>query len=208
MKNQFALHAGVLAIAACLGACTTVLLPPNVAPVVAPSKSVDEAVRRLEAVKAARLAIDAEYAASEQICYAKFFVSNCLDAAKEKRRGALAQQNAVEVEAEYFQRKAKVDQRDRDVAQAVKQFEASEAVRAAQPASEPRAEPKAMEKAPKPSLAARKASQEARVAKKAAEDQAEAPKRAARAKESEERKKESEERQREVEQRKAGKEVK
>ena len=208
MKNQFVLRAAALALAAGLGACTTVLLPPNIAPVVAPTKSVEEAARRLEAVKAARLRIEAEYAASEQICYAKFFVNNCLDAAKEKRRGELAQQNAVEVEAEYFQRKARVDQRDRDVAQAVKEFEASEAVRAAQPAQEPRAEPKPVEKAPKPTLAARKASQEARVAKKAAEDQAEAPKRAAKARELEERKKESEQRQREVDQRKAGKEVK
>ena len=208
MKNQFALNAGVLAMAAFLGACTTVLLPPNIAPVVAPSRSAEEAASRLEAVKTARLRIEAEYAASEQLCYAKFFVNNCLDAAKEKRRSGLAQQNAVEVEAEYFQRKAKVDQRDRDVAQAVREFEASEAVRAALPPPKPQAEPKPPAKAPKPSLAARQASQEARVAQKAADDQAEAPRRAVRAKESEERKKESEERQREVEQRKAGKEGK
>ena len=206
MKNKLvsgAMRVAIIAAAAGLAACTTVLLPPNVPPVVAPSRSVDEAARRLEEVNAARARIEAEYAASEQVCYAKFFVNNCLDAAKEKRRGALAQQNAVEVEAQYFQRKAKVEQRDRDVALAVKQYEAAEAVRAAQPPPPPRVEPKPVDKAPKPSLAARKASQEAKLQKQATQEQADAPKRAASAKAFEERKTKSEARLREIEQRKA-----
>ena len=211
MKNHFARRATrfvILTGAAGLVACTTVLLPPNVTPVVAPSKSVEEATRRLADVKMERARIEAGYAASEKICYAKFFVNTCLDAAREKRRSALAQQNAVEVEAEYFQRKAKVEQRDREVAESLKQFEAEEAARAAQPPPPPRVESKPVEKAPKPSLAARRASQEARMAKKAAQEQAEAPQRAERARAFEERRKESEQRQREVEQRKAEKAAK
>ena len=208
MTYPFALRAAAVALTATLGACTTVLLPPNIAPVVPPSKTVPEATLRLEQVKTERARIEAEYAASEQICYAKFFVNNCLDAAKEKRRSALAYQKAVEVEAAYFQRKANVEERDREVARAVKEFEAAEAARATELAAPPRPEPQPAARAPKPSLASRKASQEAKLARKAAQELADAPKRAASAAAYEERKRDSEERQREVEKRMAEKAAK
>lgn len=201
-----ALRLGAIAgAAAALGACTTVLLPPNVTPVVAPSTSVADAARKLQDVAAERKRVEAEFAASEQVCYAKFFVNNCLDAAKEKRRVASAYLNAVEDEAEYYQRKADVDARDREVARAVKQFEADEKARALEPPPPPRVETPPPAPAPKPTLAARKASQAAKVARHEAEQAARAAQRAAKAAEREALKAESLERQKKVEEKKAEK---
>ena len=203
-----ALRIGALAVLAGLGACTTVLLPPNITPVVAPSRSVDEARARLSRAATERAAAEAEFSASEQVCYSRFFVNSCLDDAKEKRRSALAMVRALEVEAEYYVRKAEVDQRDREVEQAVKAFEEDEARAAAAPAPEaaPVAEPKA--RAPRASLAERRASQEAKLARRAAEEQAAAPARAAKARAFEERRRKSEQRQREIDAKKAEKAAK
>ncbi len=199
MMNQFTLRLALLAAALGLAGCTTVLLPPNVQPVVAPSASVAQATRRLEEVRAERAAAEAAFAASEQVCYTKFFVNNCLDAAKEKRRSRLAVLRAIEVEAEYFKRKAAVDQRDREVAQAIKDFESGEARMAAQPAPAPRPEPVAP--APKAAIKERIS----KADEHAAQQRAEAPQRAASAKAFAERKQKSEERQREIAVKKAEK---
>lgn len=213
MIEQFALRSlrivALAAVIAGLGACTMVLLPPNITPVVTPSTSVDEADRRLEEVGVQRAAAEAEFAASEQVCYTKFFVNSCLDDAKEKRRSILANLRAMEVEAEYFKRKAAVELRDREVEQAVKQFEAGEAAAAAAPAPEPKAPPvRKKPVAPKATLAERRAAQEAKLARHAAQEQAQAPVRAAKAKEFEERRLESIERQKAVEKKKAEKAAK
>ncbi|SHG53119.1 hypothetical protein [Massilia sp. CF038] len=197
-----------MAMAACaagLGACTTVLLPPNITPVVAPSTSVAEATARIEKVKVDRAAIEAEFSASERVCYAKFFVNSCLDEAKEKRRGALAYQRAIEVEAEHFRRQANVEQRDRDVALAVKEFEEGEARAAAAPPEAPKAAPVRKPVAPRASLAERKAAHDAKLARTAAREQADAPKRAANAQAFEQRKLESAQRQLKVAKKKAEK---
>ncbi len=201
--NQFTQRLALLAAAGVLGGCTTVLLPPNVQPVVAPSTSVAQATRRLEEVKAERAATEAAFAASEQVCYTKFFVNNCLDAAKEKRRSKLAVLRAVEVEAEYFQRKANVEQRDRDVAEAIKEFEAGEARMAAQPPPAPRVVPERVTPAPRALIKERRS----RAAEHAAQQQADAPQRAASARAFAERKAKSEERQREVAEKKAEKQA-
>ena len=194
-----------LAVALGLSACT--LLPPTVTPVVPASTSVAQAGARLEVVARERAAIEAQYAASEAVCYKKFFVNNCLDAAKEKRRVALAYQAAVEDEAEYFRRKAAVEERDREVAMAIRQFEMDEARAAAQPA---RAQPevKAPAVMPKPSMAPRGATREQKEAQRAAQEQAEAPQRAANAKAFEERRLKVEERKREVADKLAAKKAK
>ncbi len=189
----------LLATLAGLGACTTVLLPPNVTPVVAPSTSLAQATRRLDEVVRERAAVQAEFAASEQICYAKFFVNNCLDAAKEKRRSRLAVLRAVEVEAERYQRQAAVDQRDREVAQAIKEFEAGEARMAARPAPAPRAAPERLAPAPKAMMKDRSGEHAAKQAERIAQQQADAPQRAASAKAFQERRLKAEQRKREIE---------
>jgi hypothetical protein len=202
--NLFSTRVALLTAITVLGGCTTVLLPPNVQPVVAPSTSVAQATRRLEEVKSERAAVEAAFAASEQVCYAKFFVNNCLDAVKEKRRSKLAVLRAIEVEAEYYQRKANVEQRDREVAEAIREFEATEARMAAQPAPAPRVVPERMTPAPKPVIQERRS----RAAEHAAQAQVAAPQRAASAKAFAERKARAEQRQREVAQKKAEKAAK
>jgi colicin import membrane protein len=193
------LRLATLAVAAGgLSACSMSLLPDNVTPVVPQSTSVQQANAKLEQVAMARAAIESTYAASEQVCYAKFFVNNCLDTAKEKRRSALAIEAAIEDEAQFYKRKSAVDERDREVGKAIKDFEADEARAAAQPAPPPREELKSRPVAPKATLSARRASRDEKAARRAAQAEADAPKRAAKAKAFEQRKLESEKRQREV----------
>jgi colicin import membrane protein len=43
---------------------------------------------------------------AKRVCYDKFFVTSCLDEAKERRRSGLAAQRAIEVQAERFKRQA------------------------------------------------------------------------------------------------------
>ena len=205
MMTHFTVRLPLLAaLIAGLGGCTTVLLPPNVQPVVAASTSVAQATRRLEEVQSERARAEATYAASEQVCYAKFFVNNCLDEAKEKRRSRLVVLRAVEVEAERYKRQAAVDQRDREVARAVKEFESGEARMAAQPAPAPRVVPERAAPAPKAEIKNRPS----RVAERAAQERSEAQQRAASARQFNERKQKSQERQREVEAKKAEKAAK
>ncbi len=79
------------------------------------SHSVEQANATLEQVARDRAAVNDEFAASERVCYSKFFVNNCLDKAKEKRRVALSNLRAVEVEAQHFKRADSVARRDADL---------------------------------------------------------------------------------------------
>lgn len=161
-------RAVAVACLAALQACSVVLLPPNVTPVVPLAQSVEQADNTLEEVKRDRAATEARYAAAEQVCYAKFFVNNCLDKAKEERRSKLAVLNALENDAQYFKRKASVDERDRELAQAEKDFAIEEAKRAAEVTPRPEVKPLPP---PRGNPAARQAAQKAREAKQAAQDQ-------------------------------------
>lgn len=202
--------------AALLAACTTVLLPPNVVPVAPLSHSVEQADHNLAEAAKERAGIEAAYAASEQVCAARFFVNSCLEKAREKRRSALAVVRAVEIEAEYFKRKHSADARDRALAEA----QSDEALRAAERATvaeqEAAAAAAARAAAPpappsiKPGLtpAQRKAEHEARMKRIAAQEKADAPKRAAKAAAFERRKEEAAKRQREVAEKKAANEAK
>lgn len=100
-------------------------------PALPPTSSVAQADQRLAAVAAERRAIEARFAEREALCYEKFLMNQCLDDAKERRRSALASERAIEIEAEYFKRKSKVEERERAMAAADQAFEAEEA-RAAQ----------------------------------------------------------------------------
>jgi hypothetical protein len=194
-------HAGGLLVAGLLAACAA-QRPPQVSTAVAPTTSVAQADERIAAVAAERTAIEARYAERERVCYDKFFVNNCLDEAKERRRAALAAQRAIEVEAEYFKRKDTVEQRDKAMAEAEAKFQAEEAAAAGQP----QAGPKTITPVPpaRPSsVAGRIARRNARAAEEAAAAPANAATRAANAAAFEERRRKSEERQRAVAQRKA-----
>jgi colicin import membrane protein len=209
MINAKLTRLAAIAAAAALGGCTSMLLPPNVAPVVAPTTSMAEAQRKLASVAEQRAAIEAQFAASERECYEKFFVNSCLDKAREKRRSALVYQKAIDVEAEYFRRKFTADERDREVARAVKQYELEEAQAAAQQPSKPVAVPEAAPARPgRPTLQERRAQRDARLAERAQREREQAPARAAREKELEQKRRESEQRQREVAQKIAEREAK
>lgn len=194
------------AIAAALAACASVEPGPAVE-TVDPTTSVAQADARLAAVAVERTAIEARYAEREAVCYDKFFVNHCLDEAKERRRVALNAQRNIEIEAERFKRRVKVEERDREIAAADAEYKAEEARLAAEPPPPPR-DTTALPP-PKPSPAA---SRMARRDAKAKEEAARAPEEAARAAANvrafEARKRKAEQRQKEAAQRVAEREAK
>jgi colicin import membrane protein len=198
--------AGAFCILAGLAACGSA--PPVAsAPALAPSRTVAEANARLAAVERERKAIEARFAERESVCYDKFFVNNCLDEAKERRRTALAAQRAIEVEASHYLRQEKVNERDREMAEAEARYKAEEEELARQPASLPRAVTDVP--VPRPSQpASRIARHNAKVQQAEAHDKAEAAKRASNVEEYKQREAESKERQRVVAKRKADKAAK
>jgi hypothetical protein len=174
--------------------------PHEVAP--PPVTSVAQADAQLAAVARERTAIEVRFAERERVCYNKFFVTGCLDEAKERHRSALAAQRAIEVQAERFKRQAAVDERDRKLAEADKRYREEEGRLSAEP---PKPE-HVVEPAPAPrasTVPARVAERDARLKAAQAKEAAEAPKRAQNVRDYERRKAESLERQRDVERRKA-----
>ena len=148
---------------------------------VPPSHSVAEADATLARVAKERDAVNAEYAASEAVCYNKFFVNNCLDKAKEKRRVDLAGLRALEVEAEHFKRADSVARRDADLAERARKDDEELARREALPPKPV----KDVEDTPAPApakgrrIAEREAEHDARMKREAAATAANADKRAA-----------------------------
>jgi len=182
---------------------------PITDPAVPQTHSVEQADAKLLQVKKDRDVTETEFVEAEKVCYTKFFVNNCLDKAKEKRRARLADIRAVEVEANYFKRRHAVELRDRDLEDRAQKDAAEEAQRLANPKPQ-RADP-SDKPAPKPDAITpeqRQARHDAEEKKRVAKEAAEAPKRAASAAAFERRKAESEKRQAEVAQKKAEKDEK
>ena len=194
-----------VALAGLLAACAGIDPAPRevAAP---PVTSVAQADQQLAAVARERAAIEARFAERERVCYDKFFVNNCLDEAKERRRSALAAQRAIEVQAEHFKRQAVVEERDRNLAEAERRFKEQEARMAAEP-PKPAAEPTpAPAPAPRKAVAPeRMAERDARLRAQKQQEAANAGKRAQNVRDYEARKAESAERQRKVAERKAEK---
>lgn len=80
-------------------------------------QSVDVANKALQDVETQRSALDKKYAAEQHDCYAKFFATDCLDAAKERHRVGTEKVHKVEVEANAFIRSDRVVQRDKNLAE-------------------------------------------------------------------------------------------
>lgn len=153
---------------------------PLGAPRVPRSHSVEQADATLAQVEKDRARVNGEFAASEQVCYTKFFVNSCLDEAKEKRRAALSQLRAVEVEARHYKRQDSVDKRDAELAERVRKDAQEQAQRAQQ---EPKAA-KVVDDTPRaapggPSVAERQAEHDAKVQRQQAAASAGAGQRAA-----------------------------
>lgn len=146
------------------------------------SHSVEQADATLARVRAERAAHEAEFADAEQLCYTKFFVNNCLDEAKEKRRVALSALRAYEVEAEHFKRQDAVDKRDADLAERIRKDEEEQARRVETPPKPHVEQPApAAPKAAGPSLEQRQAEHDAKLKREQAKEAAEAGKRDAKA---------------------------
>jgi colicin import membrane protein len=80
-------------------------------------QSSETANRALIDVDQQRSILDQKYGEEQRVCYEKFFASSCLDAAKERRRVALAKIRTVEIEANAFIRSDRVVQRDKKLAE-------------------------------------------------------------------------------------------
>jgi colicin import membrane protein len=107
----------------------------------------------LAQVAAERKRAEREFEKQERVCFRRFFMTACLDEAREKRRAALARTRVLEVEANAFMRRARAaerdqalsDKKDKDEARAAEKSSASGAVgrgeaagQAGPPASGPR----------------------------------------------------------------------
>jgi len=203
MKNDTIIRRALPAalLAALLAACGTNGPAPQEVPP-PPVTSVAQADQQLAAVARERAGIEARYAERERVCYDKFFVTSCLDEAKERRRSALAAQRAIEIQVERFKRQAVVDERDRKLAEADRKYREEEARLAAQPPAPVRQVQDVP--APRPAtVPQRVAERNERLKEVQAREAAEAPQRARNVRDYERRKAESEERQRDVARKKA-----
>lgn len=78
---------------------------------------VGQADQALAGVVHARSLAEAQYAAEQRECFPRFFATDCLDSAKERRRDALNRIAPIEIEANMFKRKANVAERDKALAE-------------------------------------------------------------------------------------------
>lgn len=199
-----------LTLAGC--AAPPMALDAPVAAGVAPTTSVAEADAKLAEVAQWRQAAEVLYAASERECYTRFFVSRCLDKAREQRRATLAGLRAIEVEASHFKRVESVERRDAALAERQKQDERDAAARAALPLKTRRvlpAEPDAAPaKARAESIEKRQAEREAKEQRRKALEAAGAGERAARMAAFKRKQQEAAERQRAVAEKQAAKAAK
>lgn len=185
------------------------------APVAPKIESVEQADKVLAEASRQRAEIESRFKAENAACMEKFYVSGCMEAAKEKRRRALAVIRPGEVEAGLFKRRANVAEKDRQLAEKREQAERNARAAEADAASKPpRREPAAAPKEDPAAEAAkvaqsqrRAAEHEAKMQRRARED-AEAAKKSAENIAAYNRKvAEAQAHQREVEQKKAEKEA-
>jgi hypothetical protein len=161
-------------------------------------QTVQQANAALVKVGTDRAAISDEYAASERTCYTKFFVNNCLDKAKEKRRAALAEVRLREVDAQHFKRADSVAKRDAELAERARKDADEASLRAAQPPKPVKTEHEEPKAPTGVRVAEREAQHDAKVQRQEREDAANASKRAANVTAFERKQQESEHRQAEV----------
>jgi len=86
-------------------------------------QTVEQANQALDEVNRERALTQESFLDAKDECLQQFFVSSCLNKAKETQRQAKKIIRAVEVEANAFLRKDKADERDRGVAERQRQAE-------------------------------------------------------------------------------------
>ena len=77
--------------------------------------SVEHADEVIRDVAGQRTAVAARYAREQQACSSVFFMTRCLDEARERRRAALASLRPPEIEANAFKRRDRVTERDKAI---------------------------------------------------------------------------------------------
>lgn len=75
--------------------------------------SVDQADDALRDIKRQRADTEVQYTQDKAACTPAFFMTRCLDAARERRRAALARLRPLEIEANTFKRRERVVERDK-----------------------------------------------------------------------------------------------
>lgn len=75
-------------------------------------ESIEMADRALAEVSTAREKIRQQFAMEERACYDRFFTNRCLNEVKDRERSALVQLRHVEVDANAYKRREKVERRD------------------------------------------------------------------------------------------------
>lgn len=113
--------------------------------------NVVQADEALERISRERKRVESEFKAREEQCYDRFFMTSCIDKARERRREELALLRPIEVEANAFKRRATVEERDRRLAERKAEYDAEEAERAkAQPEREAARQKRIAEQNPVP----------------------------------------------------------
>lgn len=174
-------------------------------------KSNDVAERAVAEVTKTRADVETRFAADQKTCYKEFFTTSCLDKIKEQRRLDLVSIKPIEIEANAFIRRAKVDERDRRLAEKNAQSAAKAATNADQPADEraPKEGPSASEEAQRKARADAYAKRNAEFAEKQRlmkeNEAADAQKRAENIQRYEEKVRAAEEKQKEIARKKAEK---
>lgn len=212
--------------------CMVLLMPAALAQVVADAasstvahrypagsiQSVNDADKALAAIENERGVIESRYVTEEQACHPKFFATSCIEQARERRRKATMELRAVEIEANVFKRRARVEARDEALKERAVKDEADRLERArlqleadnAKIAREPQVRPEAEteRKAPGSIFPARQQRHDARMARMRAEEATKAKERAENVAEYEKKVEAAKARQLEITKRKAEKEQK
>lgn len=183
--------------------------------------TVEQAEQALADVMREHGEIEARFRAEEQECLPRFFATSCIEKAQERRRKATMELRSIEIEANVFKRRLRVEERDKALAERSKQTESERAERAGQhkeatvgPAGVDNASPSSAsfdteQRTPSINLdTGRKERHDARMARIRADEAAKAKERAENAVEYEQKVQASKARQEEVARRKAEKERK
>lgn len=181
-------------------------------------QSVNDADKALAAIEYERGVIESRYVTEEQACHPKFFATSCIEQARERRRKATMELRAVEIEANVFKRRARVETRDEALKERAEKDEAGRLERArlqqesgsAKIAHEPqlRTDAETERTAPSSIFPARQARHDARMARMRAEEAMKAKERAENVAEYEKKVEAAKARQLEITKRKAEKEQK
>ncbi|RQO38580.1 hypothetical protein DBR37_01405 [Herminiimonas sp. KBW02] len=174
-------------------------------------KSNEVAERAVAEVTKTRADIEKRFADEQKACYKVFFTTSCLDKIKEQRRLDMVAIKPIEIEANSYIRHAKVDERDRRLAEKNAQSADKAAANTDKPADErtPKDGPGATEEAQRKARAEAYAKRNAEFAEKQRllkeNEAADAQKRAENVQRYEEKVRAAEEKQKEIARKKAEK---